>query len=675
MRCPQRRPARIWTPAILAGLLFANPAPLLAEPAKITQFSLEQLLDMEVTSVSKKTQTFFSVAGAIFVIDQEDIRHSGATSIQELLGMVPGMEVSQIDNNKWAITSRGFNGRFSNKLQVLLDGRTIYSPSFSGVFWETQDVMLEDIERIEVIRGPGGTLWGANAVNGVINIISKKAADTQGSLVSLGLGAAEGGAAVRHGVTIGDQAHLRLYGKETSRNGARGYASGSELDNDSNLGHGGFRLDWDKDRQDNFTLQGDAHRGRYTEVAKHLTLAAPYSETVSDDSYLRGTNLLGRWHRALSPTSDTTLQIYYDHDRRAGETIGQEINIVDLDFQHHVGLGDRHDLVWGLGYRSNQDSINNLQPFQISFNPDSRRTELFSAFLQDEIMLVKERLRLTVGAKLEHNDYTGYEVQPSARLAWTPSRNHTLWGAVSRAVRTPSRSESDFQVGLYALPFPFTPTLYRIEGSPDLEAETLMDYEAGYRFKPDDHLFFDLTAFTSRYEDLLTREIGTPRNMGSYWLIPSTFANNMNGKTYGLELATTWQPFSWWEWKAAYTYLHMRLHSCTDPESGHNKELGRPESQLSLRSMINLPHNLELDAWLRYVDNVARPSGYLSGGFVGVGSYATLDLRLGWHPKENLELSLVGKNLLESHHLEYVSEDSIPAEIERSLYVKATWIF
>lgn len=681
MRQQQRRPCRYRIPAILTAVLLVNATPGLASQPTVTRLSLEQLLEMEVTSVSKKAEPFFTAASAIFVINQEDIRRSGATSFQELLGTVPGMEVSQIDNNKWAITSRGFNGRFSNKLLVLLDGRTLYSPSFSGVFWEVQDVMLEDIERIEVIRGPGGTLWGANAVNGVINIISKKAADTQGTLVSLGAGTEEGSAAVRHGVKIGDQGYLRLYGKETNRDGTTGYASGNELDNDSTLGRGGFRLDWDQSRQDSFTLQGDAHRGLYTEVANHVTLAAPYSVTVTDGSDLRGANLLGRWHRALNPTSDTTLQLYYDHDRRRGDTIGQEINTVDLDFQHHFGLDDRHDFVWGLGYRAIQDSLNNLQPLQISFTPESRRTNLFSGFLQDEITLIKERLRLTVGTKIEHNDYTGYELQPNARLAWTPSQNHTLWGAVSRAVRTPSRGESDFQVGLYAftVPFPFpTDYLYTIEGDEELEAETLMAYEVGYRFKPNDHLFFDLTAFAKQYDHLLTQEFGTPRNLGGYWVVPSTFANNMDGETYGLELATTWQPLSWWQWKAAYTHLQLQLHTkpgSNDTGSEKNEEEGSPQNQLSLRSMINLPHNLELDAWLRYVDSVPRPSGYTSGGFLGVTSYVTFDLRLGWRPLENLELALVGKNLLDGDHLEYVAEDSVPSELARSVYAKATWNF
>ncbi|MEW6595032.1 MAG: TonB-dependent receptor [Thermodesulfobacteriota bacterium] len=669
--------------ALGAAMLLTAAAPAMAAPAapKVTQFSLEQLMELEVSSVSKKVESFFKAPSAIFVIDQEDIRRSGASSVQELLGMVPGMEVSQIDNNKWAITSRGFNGRFSNKLQILLDGRSLYLPTFSGVFWEVQDLMFEDIERIEVIRGPGGTLWGANAVNGVINIISKKAADTQGTLMSLGAGTEEGSAAVRHGVKLGNNAWLRLYAKETNRDGTVGYPSANDLDTDSNLGRSGFRLDWDKNTHDRFTLQGDSHRGQYTERANHVLTSAPYAETVNDGSDLRGANLIGRWHQTQSPDSETTLQFYYDHDRRRGDTIGQEINTFDLDFQHQWRIHKRHDLVWGLGYRSNQDSINNLQPLQLAFIPDSRRTNLCSAFIQDEITLVEGLLRFTVGTKVEHNDYTGYEVQPNARLTWTPSPDQTLWAAVSRAVRTPSRGDTQFRVGLYAVPTfvpPFLPEVHTARGSENFDAETLLASEMGYRFKPGDHLFVDLTAFANQYDHLLTQEAGAPIAHGTYTEIPTYFANNMEGEVYGIELAATWQPVEWWQVKAACNHLWIQLQTkpdSSDTSSENNEEKGSPQNQLSLRSMINLPHNIEFDAWLRYVDSVPRPSGYTSGGNVGVESYVALDFRLGWKASENLELSLVGKNLLDPYHLEYVAEDSVPSEIERSIYGKATWSF
>jgi len=449
--------------AAVAAAFLATGVPALSSPAKITSLSLEELLNVEITSVSKKKEPFFGAASAVFVIDQEDIRRSGATRVQELLAMVPGLEVARIDNNKWAISARGFNARFANKLLILLDGRTIYSPSFSGVFWETQDMILEDIDRIEVIRGPGGTLWGANAVNGVINIITKRASDTQGGLLSLGGGSEEAGGLVRFGIKLKEKASLRLYAKESNHDGAASYPSGNELDTDSNLGRTGFRLDWDPTSGNSFTVQGEAMRGQYTERSKHVALSIPFSETVNDGSDLRGANLLFRWQQTQSPDSDTTFQVYFDHDRRIGDTIGLEVNTFDLDFQHHFRANSRHDLVWGLGYRSSKDSVNNFQPLQIFFSPDSRRTDLFSGFLQDEITLVADRLRFVVGAKLEHNDYSGAEFQPNARLAWTPTPTQTFWAAASRAVRTPNRAEDQFRVGLYVLPTPspFTPTLYR----------------------------------------------------------------------------------------------------------------------------------------------------------------------------------------------------------------------
>ncbi|MCP5005924.1 MAG: TonB-dependent receptor plug domain-containing protein, partial [Planctomycetes bacterium] len=410
----------------------------------LTSLSLEDLMNIKVTSVSKRPQKLIDAASAIYVITQEDIRRSGATNIPDALRRVPGIQVAHINMNTWAITSRGLNSFLSNKLLVLMDGRSVYTPLFSGVYWDVQDTLLEDIDRIEVIRGPGASLWGDNAVNGVINIITKQAGDTQGGLLSTGYGNEQQGFGnLRYGNKIGNDAYFRVYSKYFNRDNAVD-ASGKKTNDSWHAQRGGFRIDWDIKKQDSLTVQGDIYDSKFGETAATVSLTSPFSNTINDDSKFAGWNVLTRWKHTFSEYSNFELQLYYDQTERESIKLREDRDTYDFDFQHRFKFGERQDVVWGLGYRLTHDNIRNS--FDFSFNPDSRSMSLYSGFVHDEITLIEDKLRLTVGSKLSYNVFTGLEVQPNARLLWKPCERHSTWLSFSRAVRTPSRAENDIRI-------------------------------------------------------------------------------------------------------------------------------------------------------------------------------------------------------------------------------------
>jgi iron complex outermembrane receptor protein len=653
--------AKLAIPLLIVAHLFFF---LTAVPAQnqelpdLTELGLEELMNIEITSVSKKPQKISEAAAAIFVITSEDIRRSGATSIPEALRMVPGLEVARIDASKWAITSRGFNGRFANKLLVLMDGRSVYTPQYSGVYWDIQDTMLEDLDRIEIIRGPGATLWGANAVNGVINIITKHSKDTRGGLVTAGGGTEERAfGSIRYGGKSDDDTYYRVYAKYFKRDEAV-YASGDDAADDWDTLRGGFRVDLKVWGGDSLTLQGDIYDGK---SGDEITIAAPFPKlTFNETTDFRGANVLGRWERTLSDTSDLALQVYYDRTDYSAKTLDEIRDTFDMDFQHRFSLGEKHGIIWGLGYRYTRDNIDNS--IATIFDPDRRHDDLWSAFVQDDISLVDGKFRITLGSKFEHNDYTGFEIQPNIRLIWTPKKLYSLWAAVSRAVRTPSRAENDV---ITYMSVPFLPAGVRVYGNSDFDSEDLIAYELGFRTRPVDNLAIDIAAFYNDYDNLRTFE------MGGIW--PNIWfdaGNKMDGSTYGVELALDWRVFDWWRLAGAYTFLKMQLHldgDSRDPFS-EDAEGEIPRHQASLRSSMDLMKNLQLDSWVRYVDHL--PSQ-------GVDSYVTLDLRLAWEPRKDLELSIVGQNLLDSQRPEFMPEivATTPTEVQRGVYGKITWKF
>lgn len=637
----------------------------------LKQFSLEELTALEVTSVSKKPEKLVDAAAAIFVITSEDLRRGGFLSIPEALRMVPGLQVAHIDANKWAITARGFNAWHANKLLVLIDGRTVYSPLYSGVWWDVQDTMIEDIERIEVIRGPGAALWGANAVNGVINIITKKARETQGTLVTAGAGNLEQGfGSLRHGGSIGEDAWYRGYLKYFNRDNFE-TADGHQADDEWDSIRGGFRVDWQPSTETSMTIQGDIYSGD-SGLTNVMTGAIPPRSCV-DTADVSGGNLLGRWAQTLSADSELSLQVYYDRSVRDLKYFSETRDTFDLEFQHGFLLGERQKITWGGGYRVTHDNLDTCK--MLLFDPDSRTDNLFSAFMQDRISLFQERLVLTLGAKFEHNDYSGFEIQPSARLRWSPLPGHTLWAAVSRAVRTPSRADHDLSMRLQA--FYTGPTLnyLTLNGNDDFDSEELTAYEIGYRLHPVEYLSLDFTAFYNVYHEL--RGIATRPPSPPMFTVPPPakrefpmdIANEYRADNYGIEVSGNLELTDWWRLSCAYSWLHT--HLCSDDERPgiENAEGNSPSHQFSCRSFINLPGHLEFDSALFYVDD-------LSNVYLDIPSYTRIDLRLGWQPKPNLEFSLKLENLLDNRHPEFTGSDGvIGSQVPRSFYGKITWQF
>jgi len=633
-------------------------------------------MDMEVSTVSRTESTVGRSPAAVFVITNEMIRRSGAKCIPEVLRMAPGVQVARIDANKWAVTIRGFNGRCANKLLVQIDGRSIYTPLFAAVWWDVQDVVLEDVERIEVIRGPGATVWGANAVNGIINVITKRASDTQGAYVQGGAGTEEAGfATARYGGRLGDNAHYRIYGKWFERD--TGFAAADNAHDDWRMGRGGFRADWTPNACDTLTLQGDFYEGRAGERSFYpsLTPATAFVTAVDQDEATEGGNGLFRWRRELSDDSDWVLQTYYDRTERVflGTGFADDRDTFDLDFQHRFPLGCRHAIICGFGYRNTKDAIRNSdlavgsQPVLL-MTPNQRADDLFSYFVQDEITLREDLLYFTAGSKFEHNDYTGFEFQPTARLLWTPTPRHCIWTSISRAVRTPSRAEEDIQilgrpVGVFP---PATPILLGIYGNRRMAAEEVMAYEAGVRVQPTDRFFWDLAVFFNQYENLRSFEfppVPAPGPGGSL-VLPGTIDSNNRAQTYGFEIAGAYDVTDCWRLYAAYNFLVV------SPSTNSGSEMGDPRNQIYLQSSWDIRCDLHFDVAWRYVDSTP------GAGQPRVPSYNAMDLRLAWDARPGLELAVVGRHLLDSSHLEAPADvflGTVSTEVEAEVYGTVTW--
>ena len=640
------RPHRLRS--FLAAALLACAAPAAAQQdllaaEDLKNLSIEELMQIDITSVSRRAAPLSRAAAAITVITAEEIRRSGVTRLSEALRLANALHVAPQTQGTWAISARGFNTATANKLLVLIDGRSVYTPLFSGVFWDVQDVLLEDVDRIEVIRGPGATLWGANAVNGVINIITRPAAATQGGLALAGAGNEERGfAAVRHGGELGEGGHYRVYGKYASRD-AMALLDGRDALDESWLGQGGFRSDWKTGGGDSITLQGDAYTGRI-------------GEPLVGDSNRDGGNLLGRWARRTSNRSGIELQVYWDRTHRFTPGFLEEHRDTgDVDFQQDLRLGERHQVIWGLGYRHSRDRVRNGP--QVEFLPDRRAQDLFSAFVQDEIALAEDRLRLTLGTKLEHNESTGLEVLPNLRFSLAVDGRQTLWGAVSRAVRTPTRFDEDL-----VLHPRLAPSVVAFRGSRDFEPEELVAWELGYRSQLRPALSLDVATFYNVYDNLRSNELQPDGGL------PIVFGNAGNAETWGVETRLHWQPVAWWRWQLSHAWFSedFSLDPGSRAPAASRLDGNDPEHRFQLRSFLDLPGGVELDAWLRYVDRLPAPE---------VPSYVELDLHLGWRPLRSLELALIGRNLLDGLHEEFGPPGAGRETVERSLYGRVTWSY
>lgn len=664
---------QVLTLALLPAVGMAQePSSPEGEGQELTQFSVEDLLNVEVTSVSKRTQSLSDAPAAVFVITNDDLRRSGVTNIPDALRMVPGLNVARIDANKWAVTARGFNGRFANKLLVLVDGRSVYTPVFSGVYWESVDVPLHDVDRIEVIRGPGATLWGANAVNGVINILTKHSADTQGGWTSLAGGNMERAAfGVRYGTALGDATYGRAYLKGSKRSEFE-LSTGSPADDQWDTQRIGFRVDSQFRTRDGLTVQGDFYRDNLNQTVVLPSLSPPYLETIEESPEVRGANILGRWQHTSSPRSVFTLQAFHDRFERDELVVKETRRTTDFELQHQLLVGERQDIVWGLGYRYTRDELTNSSVTTV--DPGTRNSGLFNAFIQDEIVLVPQKLRLTLGSKFEHNDYSGWEIQPNVRLFWTARPKHKFWTSISRAVRTPSRAEHDASFVTAVLPpSPVSPLPVALvsSGGTDFDSEELVAYELGYRVVPVASVALDLTLFHQEYDNLRSISPAQATFQGTYLEQSFLFGNQKSGNTNGVELAASWQAADWWSWDLAYSYFNLDL----DASEAAGTSGYVPRHQLSIRSSVNPSKEIELDFWLRSVGAVEAIDGRNMRTTM-ISDYTTLDIRLAWRPRRDLELALIGQNLLQDSHLEYVQEIlTLPTEVPRGIYGKVEWSF
>jgi iron complex outermembrane receptor protein len=621
------------------GLVLARSDEPLPPASALKSLSVQELMDIQVTSVSKHPEQLSEAPAAIQIITGEDVRRSAATTLPEALRLAPNLQVAQVNAHDWAVTARGFNGAplannsLANKLLVMIDGRSVYTPLFGGVFWDVQSVLLEDLDRIEVVSGPGGTLWGANAVNGVINVVTKSAKDTQGLYVS-GAGGSflQDLGAARYGGHVGSNLFYRLYGQRFDHN-STDLESGPDARDDWDMTQGGFRADYDPSDADTLTLQGDFYSG---------------CEGDPTSTILDGQNVLGRWKHAFSAASDLAVQLYFDRTWRnlPDPSFNEDLQTYDIEIQHRFPLGARQSILWGAGYRVMRDNVGNSPA--LSFMPATRNLQLGSAFVQDEVTLVPKRLSVTVGTKIEHNDYSGMEVQPSGRIAWTLTARQTIWGAISRAVRSPSRLDADV-------------TTPAVIGDDDFESEKVLAYELGYRVQPFDRVSLSVAAFYNEYDDVRSINANTipPPNLRS--------GNGQKAETWGVEVSGQIQATDWWRLRGGYTYLDEDFHSknALVVPGSDTFEAVDPHNQFLLQSIVDLPWHFQLDLVGRYVD--ALPSSPITPR---VAAYGTFDARLAWH-LEHYEISLVGRNLWDEDHVEFGAPAS-PREIPRSIYGKIT---
>jgi len=660
-------------PALFFGLLpcvlHAIEQPSGNAALQLKSLTLEQLASIEVTTQSKEPTQVWDTPAAIFVLTADDIRRSGATSIPDALRLIPGVNVARVNGSRnWAVGIRGLADQFSKYVLVLIDGRSVYTPLFGGVWWPINNVMLEDIDRIEVIRGPGGTIWGADAVNGIINIITKHSQQTRGALISAG------------GGNVDQYTQDLRYGSEhrgwTWRANAFGFVRSPQFHIENQPDY-----DWSRDGQigfradrvspsDEFTLQGDAYWGKFGDAQSLSTYEPPASFISYAPTDVAGGNLRARWRRQFHNKSDIYLQAFWSYDHRIGSNFGENRNTFDVDFLHRLAGTRYQQFTWGVGLRLSPSTVAQVVPTD-TFIPLSKTDSIYSAFLQEQLRLVPDKLSLTVGTKLEHNNYTGFEYQPSARLLFTRAQKFSAWASVSRAVRTPDRLDEDIQVDVFALYPP--PVFVRVMGNHDLVAERLIAYEAGFRTLVRPRLYLSAAGYYNFYRNLIAQGPLTPAPTPPPPFPPGTllftiqFLNGIHGTTDGAEIAPNWQATSFWSIRPGLSYLNVDLNDepgFTDTVTLKNLRGSSPAWQAFIQSGINLPRHFEFDQSFRYVDSLPAQA---------VRAYTTADARIGWNPVRSLELSVTGQNLFQPHHAEFGIDPPPTVFIKRGIYAKLVW--
>ncbi|HKF48370.1 MAG TPA: TonB-dependent receptor [Terracidiphilus sp.] len=636
---------------------------------ELKSLSLAQLGQIEVTTQSKEPTEVWNTPAAIYVLTGDDIRRSGVTRIPDALRLIPGVNVARVNGSRnWVVAIRGLGDQYSKYVLVLVDGRSIYTPLFGGVLWTVDNVMLEDIDRIEVIRGPGGTIWGSDAVNGIINIITKHPRDTQGALLSAGGGNVD--------QNTEDLRYGSQRGKWEYRGNAFGFVRAAEYhiedqpDYDwSRFAQAGFRAERNAN-QNELMFEGYGYWGKFGD-AQSLSTYVPPASTISYQSMnVSGGGLVGRWRRKFGDRADMYLQGYWWHDHRIGSNFGEDRDTVDIDFLHRFWLGDHNQFTWGLGARLSPGRITQVVP-TITFSPPRQNDWIASTFLQDELRIVPDKLSLTVGSKIDWNRYTGYESQPSGRLLFTPRPTASFWASVSRAVRTPDRVDEDIQVDAFAFQPP--PVFARILGNNNMRVERLIAYEGGGRALLVPRFYLDFAGFHNAYHDLIAQgppvivpAANPPFPPGSV-LVSFQYQNAIRGNTDGGEIAPDWQAARWWRIRAGYSYLHLHLggqQGFSDTTTVTTLHGSSPNSQAFLQSQIDIGKRVNFDQAVRYVSELPAQK---------VRAYVTGDARLAWHPGESWTLSVAGQNLFQPHHAEFNVNPGPMVLIKRSVYAKIVW--
>jgi iron complex outermembrane recepter protein len=623
----------------------------------LKKLSIDELLDVEVTTVSRRPEKLLQAPAAIQLITHDDIRRSAATNLASALRLANNLDVAQENGHEWVISARGFSSDVGNKLLVMIDGRSVYTPLFSGVFWDRQDYVLEDVDRVEIVSGPGGALWGANAVNGVINITTRSARDTQGLYMSGGGGNQLAQAELRYGDSLSSGTAFRVYGKFFDQ-GRSTLETGGGARDAWRKAQTGFRIDGGGSGRDSWTVQGDAYR-----IEEQIQWGG--------DGAVSGGNVLGRWSRTVSDSSDMSLQFYYDRTHLTlpvpvvflapAGTLRDDLDTYDLDFQHRLGFG-RHVVVWGAGVRYSHDVVENAPG--IAFFPAELDQALYSVFVQDEIAL-RDSLALTLGTKVEHTDYTGFEFEPNIRLRWDVTEKHAVWGAVSRAVRTPSRIDRDISQPAPGYLFVV------LAGGEEFDSEKLLAYELGFRGQIGEKASAALSTFYNEYDDIRSTSLSPPDPVFGL-PFPLFFENNVEGDTWGFELSSDVQLTGKWRLHAAYRLLQADLRVKPGEFDFNNalSETSDPQQQAQVRNSVDLPNDVQLDAGLRWVDNrVANDAGVPRL----VPHYTELDLRIAWQVRTGLTLSIAGQNLLHGEHVEYGRPSPVRTALERQVFGRIDW--
>ncbi len=637
----------------------------------VKQLTLEQLGDVRITTVSKEPEEVWKTAAAIYVITREDIQHSGVTSVPDALRLAPGVEVARIDSSKWSIGIRGFGSRLSRDVLVLIDGRTVYTTLLAGTYWEVQNLLLEDVDRIEVIRGPGGTIWGPNAVNGVINIITKDSKETQGAFVSAGGGSLEHGFLnARYGGSRGRNFNYRVYGMAFER-GPEFHPDGRNFDRWRNA-QGGFRSDWEKTKRDTLTFEGDIYDEGVGESVAATSYTAPYSQVLDGTAHLSGGNIVGRWQRRIGDGRDFQLEAFYDRTNRREPNFADYRDTFDVDFLDRFRLPGREQFSWGAGMRFSR-GYNPVLVSGLTFQPNRRTDTLYTSFFQDEIGIIPDRLTLSLGTKLIHTNFTGLGWEPSARLLWTPTDKQSLWVAFTHALRTPSAAERNFYlsgflgIGPGGLPF-----FARFNANPDFRSEQLNGYELGYRRLLVRQVYLDVAIFFNNYHDLFSEDITGTQFIENdpaptHILLPAEFGNGLLGTTSGFEIAPEWRPVNFWRLGTSYSFLQMSLKrgpNSLDVGTAPIIEGSSPKHQVTAFSYLDFAKRIDLDLTFRYVSGLPE---------LMVPAYSTADARFAWQATRHFQFSVVGQNLFQPYHFEFSGDPGPLVGIKRTVYGQIAW--